>query len=169
MRSRSVPPSPARDAPAAVGLPARPVPAGSRYPGARRGLTLTEVVVATALLGAVTAGTLPVLHGVRQVRRELDLRRTATVELTNALDALAARPVGELPPGPLADIPLRPGFAERLDAPQWSVEAFPPDGGGGIRLTASLSWLDRGGTRVSPLRLSAWAFRDDGPAAGDDR
>ena len=133
----------------------------------RRGLTLTEVVVCTVLLGAVTAGTLPVLHRVRQVRRELDLRRTATVELTNALDALADRSASDLPPGPVVDLPLRAGFAERLEEPEWVVSAAAPDPRDGtVRVTARLSWLDPHGVRVRPLRLSAWV---GDPSGGGDR
>lgn len=133
----------------------------------RRGTSVMELVVAVALLAAVTAMALPAARSVDGVRREGERRRRAVAELSNRLADLSRLSPAELLPraegGPVAAnlTALREPFAASLPGATLSVTAAPVAGPGEIetvRLDGSLAWTTDAGAAARPVRLSAWAF-----------
>lgn len=139
-----------------------------RRPRFGRGFTILEIVVSMILLGSVLAIVVPLTKRAVDQRRQAETRRAALIEVSNALERLAADPTTWPEPGTATDVPLPDRLAARLREPRLVVASAalsgPPSG---RRFDASLTWAEPTGGRSAPLRLSAFAFESGTGEGGE--
>jgi prepilin-type N-terminal cleavage/methylation domain-containing protein len=126
----------------------------------RRGMSLIELTVASAVVTAMLAIAVQMLVAVAAQRRASDQRQFATLELANVMERLAARPWAELTAEaaageqPSAAVrTLLTGVELKVDV---STPAAEPDA---KRLSASLRWQDRSGGYLPPVTITTWKYR----------
>jgi prepilin-type N-terminal cleavage/methylation domain-containing protein len=120
----------------------------------RRGFTLVEIAVAAGLLGVLLGALGQFVSRWEAARHAAAERVFALRFLENVLERAA---VGE------TDVESQsssPELAERLRSPELRVTPGEPDDVGLIPVTASLSWRNAQGERVSPVVLTAWRAAD---------
>lgn len=126
----------------------------------RRGFTLVEMAVAATLLGIVFAVLGRFLSRWDSARRSADDRAFALRTVESVIERAATAPVATIETMHL------PEDAEvRLRAPQLKIVAASPDDAQLISVTASLSWQNAEGQRVTPVTLTSW--RVASPQQGD--
>lgn len=123
----------------------------------RPAFTITESLVALALLGAAAALMAQTLGGVAQQRRAADQHSLAMQEAANVMEQLFAVPYAELTPERAAGLSLSelarhqlPGA--RLEVAVASVAEEPA----AKEVRVALRWHDRSGQYGAPLQLTAW-------------
>ncbi len=124
----------------------------------RPGFTITELLVAAALLGTLFATSIPLLSSIRLTQQELERRCQAQQAVANLMEQVAALAVsGRLDAlnSPEFLLPVEvtrvlPG--SELDVAVARVNANPR----GSRVTLRLSWLNHVDRRESPVELVAW-------------
>lgn len=122
-----------------------------RLPSRRRGITIFELLVATALLSTVVALLGPILMRVNHVRRSAQQRQLATQVASNCLERITAGQNQQTVIKAERDGRLEswlPGL--RLDI------SHVDDGENGRRTTVSVGWTTANGTAARPVHLSAW-------------
>ncbi len=137
-------------------IPSFPPPA----PG-RSGLLIVEMIVSLILLGAVVAIVVPTLGWMSRQNRLSVQRQEAVQGLQNLMEDLTARPYAELTPASAKKIELPAALREQLPGAELQVEITnaPPNA---KRIRLRLSWNQQNGSRLAPLRLSAWAYAREG-------
>ena len=128
----------------------------------RRGFLLMEVIVAAAVFGALLTVCLQLVSAAAAQRRAAQQRAAALTELGNVMERLATRPWPELTAAAAAE-KLPPDLAARLPGAVLHVAVATPAAEPAARqVTATLSWEDRNGKPVAPLRLTTWRYRRGG-------
>jgi prepilin-type N-terminal cleavage/methylation domain-containing protein len=126
----------------------------------RRGMTLVELMVAAALLGAIMVVCLQLLAATAQQRRHADQRRLALLEVENAMERLAARPWNELTPQTAA-AQLSPSIRGRLPGAELKAEvtasAAEPLA---KRIAVTLRWRDGSGQFTKPVTIVTWRWKE---------
>jgi hypothetical protein len=131
----------------------------------RRGVTLTELIVACTLLASSMTVVIPMTFRLARVRQTTQEAYLAQQELANQMDFLTTLPLEALE-STAKQLPLHPGTAEQLaDAHLTAgVTKGPPDlGDAGHRIRLELTWTNSLGHRMAPRRLTSWVYppRDD--------
>lgn len=127
-----------------------------RLTRARRGLTLTEVAVAAALVAALTPVVARFSAAVATRERATERRVAAMQVLEAALERVTVREWEETAPARIEPPEPPAALAQRVPGAELTVDAR--DGEFGRRVTASITWRDPTGQRAGPLRLSAWVY-----------
>ena len=116
----------------------------------RAGFTLLEMTIAAGLL-AVLFGVLgKFVSRWEAARRAADERAFALRTLENVLERTVA---GETPPESLSG---DTNVASRLRSPQLQFRRGEPDDLGLVPMTATLSWQNAEGQKVSPIIITVW-------------
>jgi len=128
----------------------------------RRGTTLFELIVASALLGTLLVVCLQLLTATAAQRRAADQRQLALFEVGNVMERLAARPWADLTPKTAADERLSASLGDRLPGAKLNVEvtALPAEPSA-KRITVSLRWQDRNGRFLAPVTITTLKYKTD--------
>lgn len=129
-------------------------------PPRRRGTTLVEVVVTAVLLGTVFVVAVPTIGWVGYARRAAERRVQATLEVENIMERLTARDWDEITNDAAAAVEL--SDAVRAQLPGANLECTVEENAESPaekRVSVRLSWSDRAGHTVAPVRLVAWVYR----------
>ena len=132
----------------------------------RAGMTLVEVAVAAAILAAVLATSVKMIHSFGNQQRGATQRVIALLTVQNTMEQLTNRPWGELPPGELNGLTIPEPVASVLSDAK--VTATIVDEGDEIsakRISIALSWKDPIGRDARPARLVSWVFPEPDAAA----
>ena len=118
-------------------------------------LTVSLLVVATALAAAAQLLALAARHGLATERRAL-----AAQEAANLMERIASRPFDEVTTEWVESLTLSEEARRRLPQPQLQIEiAAETEGLPGKRVLVEIQWRDRSGERSAPVRLAAWRSR----------
>lgn len=99
-------------------------------------------------------------------RRRIDARRTALLEVSNALEILEAHPERRPAVGEVRELEMPAAVAGAFESPKLIARATRLEGdSGGVRLDVELTWLTAYEQRSSPIGLSTIIF-PGGPAGG---
>lgn len=125
----------------------------------RRGLTITESLLALATAGAATALLAQFLVAAASQRRHDEQRRLALSEVANRLEHSSLLSWNELTSARLEQAPLSEAAQGAL--PSAKLTAQITDESGEIRsrrIRIELTWNDPAGRPVDPVALSRWRF-----------
>ena len=130
----------------------------------RRGMMLLEVIVAGALLLAMMAICLQMLHAAAGQHRATEIRQTAIREAANVMERLAAVPWHDLTAEGTGQIKLSADANRHLPGGKLDVELVESaDHPEAKRIIVRVHWKDRAGQPVRPVQLVAWRY----PARSD--
>lgn len=124
-------------------------------PRTSRGVTLVEIVAATALLAVMAVLLVPVLGGVGEVRESAAHHQLAVMEAANLTERIAAlRAEGRLSHQQLEELSLSPEARDQLVDPElrYTLDDF-SDSPPAHALTIEISWRNRHGERAAPVRV----------------
>ena len=134
----------------------------------RRGYGILELTLSMILLLAAMMMMVKMLAWVGSERRAAERRQWAAQELSNAMERIVSEPfervTTERASAVLADVPLY----QALVSPEWEANVLDDPGAGSPtparRVSLRLRWKTRSGEWDSPVRLSAWVYKDKGRA-----
>lgn len=125
----------------------------------RRGVTVTESLMALATAGAATALMVQFLAAAAGQRRLDEQRRLALSEVANRLERASLLEFDALSSAQLERDPLSAELQTALPAARLTAEvADEPGEVRGRRIQISLTWNDPGGRPLAPVALSRWRF-----------
>jgi hypothetical protein len=125
----------------------------------RRGAVILELIVATAMLGALLTVCLKLCSVTTAQRRAAEEQQCASLELANVMERVAERPWNQLTTAALATEHISAPAGAQLPGAELKIEVSAPAGQPEAkRLTATLRWPDRDG-RTKPLALTMWKYR----------
>ena len=122
---------------------------------ARRGTSLTELIVACTLLGSMMLLVAPIAVRVGRCRQDQRHARVAMDELSNQLDRLTQLPADTLKQ---AITELQPSDFARNHLREAELQAELRPSENGQQLTLSLAWNRLGSRRAKPATLSTWVY-----------
>lgn len=118
------------------------------------------------LLGAVLGVIVPLAKRANDQARLSSTRRAALLEVSNALERVAADPATWPAAGEERSMPLPDSLATRLPEATLVVSSVALGDPPGRRFDASLTWVEPTKGRAAPIRLSAFAFESAAPEGG---
>jgi type II secretory pathway pseudopilin PulG len=119
------------------------------------------MIVAMILLGAAMSIIVPTL-GWMGVQNRVSLQRQEAVQgLHNLMDELTTRPYAELTPDAAAQIELPDALKTQLPGAKLQVEITETQPAA-KRIQARLTWNQRNGSPLAPIRLTAWVHGREG-------
>jgi Tfp pilus assembly protein PilV len=136
----------------------------------RRGMTLMELAVAGVLLGTLLVVCLKLLVATAAVRKSVQQRQLAVIEVGNVMERLATRRWAELTPRAAAAVRLSATARQRLPGAELKVEvidvaagwqAAPLPSPPAKRISVSLRWQDQTGQYLPPLTVTTWRYLRD--------
>jgi hypothetical protein len=127
----------------------------------RRGISLLEVFMTSALLGAALALLGPMVLRLAAHRESVDQQQWATAELNNVLEDYAGRPYNDVTTDAAGALTLSPAAAAQLKDGELTLDVADDPESDGRRLTARLRWKLASGTEKS-VALSTW-IHPEGP------
>lgn len=126
----------------------------------RRGFNLVEMLVAVVVMTALLVVLAQFLGTVTQQRRVAARRMMAVEEAANAMEQAAALSYAELTPERLQTIGVSEQAQRSLPQAKLSVDVTDEPGPpAGKQIAVELSWQNRFGETVKPVRLTAWRYR----------
>ena len=130
----------------------------------RRGFTLIECLAAVALVAAVLALTMQLVHASAVQRRAVQQRELAIQELANLMERLSILPWQDLSPEKARSMQLSEHARGALPGAELTIDVTASsEGPQAKRILISLRWEDESGRPATPLRLAAWRYRDAQP------
>jgi hypothetical protein len=129
----------------------------------RKGVTLTESLVALATAGAAAMLLAQFLFVAAKQRRADEQRRLALTEVANRLEQAAVLPWDDLTSQRLEQAPL--SEAARAALPSARLTAQITDETAEVpcrRIRVEVSWADTAGRPVTPVGISSWRFAAPG-------
>lgn len=140
---------------------AEPLAAAGRRAARREGFTFAELMGAIVVLGAILAIGMQTLSWSVRHGAAIERRRTALREAENMLERFAALGWDALTPEAAAAAELSEPARRRLPQGRLQVQVEEvPAPLAARRLTVVVTWGDRAGQLVAPVRLSTWVYRD---------
>lgn len=138
---------------------------GYLHSPSRRGTTITEFVVACALLGSLMLFVVPSAVRIGRLQQAIRHDRIAMDELTNHMDRLTLLPLDQLQQE-LDSLTLSEFAVSGLPNPHLSGTL--QNSQEGYRLALEISW-NRPGRRESPLTMATWIYTATTPqTSGED-
>jgi len=126
----------------------------------KAGVSLVELIVAMVLLGTVVTIVVPAL-GWMGVQNRLALQRDEAVQgLHNLMDELTSRPYSELTMEAIEKVELPPQLIKQLPGAKLQTEIQETEPGV-KRIHLQLSWNQRNGNPLAPIRLTAWVHQTE--------
>jgi len=129
----------------------------------RKGVSLIEMIVAVVLLGAVMTTAVPVFGWTIQQRRAANQRQFAIQEVANLMERVAADDWADVSKQSLEDLAPTQRMRQALSDPEWDFRVTQVDGPPvAKRVKIQVTWRDRAGNQVSPVRLIGWLHQHGG-------
>ena len=130
---------------------------GRRPAFSRAGVSLVELVIACLLIGSVAGLVLPTVTWTAVQRRAAHQRQAASEELANLMDRLTREAWENVTDQRAQEL----GLAEEIERqlPNAQLSATMDADQDAKRVHLSLSWSDRAGHTVAPVRLTTWVYR----------
>ncbi len=126
----------------------------------RRGMTLVEVIVAGVLIGTVMSVALPTLGWIGQQRRASLERQEAIAEVANIMERITVEPWERITTENVRTIKLADDTERQLPEAKLTIAvSSKPPAPDAKRIAVELTWKNRAGRRVAPVRLVAWVYR----------
>ena len=126
----------------------------------RRGMTLTECVVALGVLSIAMVAVVQLLGTMASQRRAAEQRRVALQELANQAESLAAAPWEELDPATLTRWQASPELAAALPTASCRIEIKEIDEELLTRqVRLQVDWKNSSGQTVKPVELTIWRYQ----------
>jgi type II secretory pathway pseudopilin PulG len=122
---------------------------------------LIELVIACLLVAAVAGLVLPTVSWIMTERRSALQRQAAGEELANLMDHLTRQTWEEITQQQAEQLGLAPEIERQLPEARLAVSVDSDQKAKRIHL--SLSWSDRAGRSVGPVRLTTWVYRRAAP------
>ncbi|MHC4876973.1 MAG: type IV pilus modification PilV family protein [Planctomycetota bacterium] len=130
--------------------------ASSSLRPSRRGALLVELIVGAVLLSVFLGATLPLISWVRSARRNTADHRLAATELSNQMERISAWAPDARTQQRLNQLDISDETAATLaDAVFTATATQSPRFPELQQITLALSWKDRSGVEVRPVRLTA--------------
>jgi prepilin-type N-terminal cleavage/methylation domain-containing protein len=131
--------------------------------GRRGGFTLLELITTMVLLGALMTMLVPLLAWTGAIRSATDHRELAVQESANLLEQLTARGWVELAQETADEFELSERAAGLLPGAVLAIDVAPVEIDlPAKRVSVELSWTNREGDRVAPVRLATVVFPPGG-------
>ncbi|MBC8356241.1 MAG: hypothetical protein H8E66_30045 [Planctomycetes bacterium] len=124
----------------------------------KRGTITHEATMAIVLATAVIVGTAQTLAIISHQRRDMDRRSTASREVGNLLEEIAARPWNAINEEELAKLTLSDECRTVLRDPRLTVEVASEPTEAGKYVSIEIDWLTGKDQRALPLRVGAWRY-----------
>lgn len=126
----------------------------------RRGMVLTELIVAGALVGTMLLVCLQLLAAALAQRQVTDQRQFALLELSNVMEQVTARPWAELTTAGLSQERPSPSVDSQLPGAELKIEvSTSADQPEAKRITAAIRWQGRNGQPLAPVTLTTWRYK----------
>lgn len=122
----------------------------------RAGASFIELFVALLVLGTLLGLLVPTMRRVETARRNADLRRVASLELSNLMEELSSRPAERLTPEELQKLQLSDAAKLRLPDASLTSSTASTDAKGLVKVQLSVSWPSMNGQATEPVRLTTW-------------
>ena len=123
----------------------------------RAGVSLVELVIACLLIGSVAGMVLPTVTWTAVQRRAAYQRQAASEELANLMDGLTREAWEDVTDQRAQQLGLAEEIARQLPNAQLSATMDADQDAKRVHL--SLSWSNRAGRTVAPVRLTTWVYR----------
>ena len=130
----------------------------------RIAFTLVELTLATALLAALLATSLQMLHALSDHKRST-VRRAIAMQAVQAMsEQIGNLPWDQLTTESAQHFELLPDFESRLPGAKVAIAvAEEPMPVASKRITVALTWTGAKGEIGAPVRLTSWVFPDNRP------
>lgn len=129
---------------------------------ARRGFTITEILVALVIMSAALAGIAHLVSTASAQRRVLEQRRLALAELSNRAERIALLSWDELTAAGIESEPLSSELLAVLPRAKFAAEITDENGPPSLRrIRLQIGWADRVGNAVEPVKLVVWRHREE--------
>jgi Tfp pilus assembly protein PilV len=126
------------------------------------GFMIIELVVTALLLAIAMTVTVKVLGWVAHERRDAERRQLAVLEVGNIMERFAARPFDELTADSARGFTLTEPARLSLPGAELNVSVEGVDGPRPAkRLAVRIRWQARAGIWAAPVRVMAWAYKQE--------
>ena len=128
----------------------------------RRGMTITEILVALVIMSAALAGVAHLVSTASAQRRVLEQRRLALAELSNRAERIALLSWDELTYTNIESEPISSETLAVLPRAKFAAATADEDGPPPVRrIQLQIVWTDSVGNAVEPVKLVIWRHRGE--------
>ena len=126
----------------------------------RRGLTLTELIVAAAIAVTAMVGIAQLMYQVTRQYQIVASRNLVAQEAANIMEDLMSRPWKEIASGDLPSIQVSPACLQAVSQAEVHLEIAPEQDQKEVRrITVQIDWTLHGQQRIEPIQLVAWRYQ----------
>ncbi len=123
----------------------------------RRGLTLSELVIAMAIAVAAMAGIAKLMYLVTRQYRVVTCRNVVTEEAANIMEDLMSRPWKAIATKELPSVELSKACRQAVPDAKLQLEIVPEEDQDNMRrITVRIAWQINGSQHPEPIQLVAW-------------
>ena len=127
----------------------------------RKGLTLSELVIAVAIAVAATAGVAQLVYQATGQYRVMSRQQIVAQEAANIMEDLMSRPWNEIAGDEQVSAELSPLCRQAVPGAQLQLKIVPDDSQEDVRrITVEIDWASNAAGRAQPIRLVAWRYRN---------
>jgi prepilin-type N-terminal cleavage/methylation domain-containing protein len=134
-------------------------------PRGRRGLTLSELVIALAIAVVAMVGIAQLMYQATNQYRVVACRNLVAQEAANIMEDLMSRPWSEIASNESPVLELSPACRQAVPHARLQVEIAPEqdivpeeDHEDARRITVSITWMQYGKEPTEPTQLVAWRY-----------
>ena len=125
----------------------------------RRGLTLSELIIAAAITVAAMVGIAQLMYQVTRQYRVVTCRNLAAEEAANIMEDLMSRPWNEIAAKEPPSIEFSPACRQAAPDAELQLEIVPEEGQEDIRrITVQIHWMTNSTQQAEPIQLVAWRY-----------
>jgi prepilin-type N-terminal cleavage/methylation domain-containing protein len=126
----------------------------------RRGFTLLELTVASALMAVLLAASLQMLRALSDHQRAAERRAIAMQAVQAVAERIANLPWDQLTTEAAQQTKIPPSLASRLPGAKLTAAVAEEPTPLSKRIEVQVGWTDTKGQGGAPIRLTSWAFPD---------
>jgi prepilin-type N-terminal cleavage/methylation domain-containing protein len=125
----------------------------------RRGLTLTELIIAVAIATTTLVGATQLMHQATRRHHQVTQRQVVVEEASNVMEELMALPWDQLDASSPPEISLSATCLQAAPDAQLQIAIDVDDDANARRLTVQIHWTGETKSAAMPIRLVAWRYR----------
>ncbi len=128
---------------------------------ARRGFSVTEMIIAIMLTIAAMAGVAQLMARAARQYRVLDERTVAARAVANAMETLMTRPWTDIAAADAKSLPVPKAVSDALHDVKLEVHISRSDeepDAGARKIQVGIQWTAPSGRPAAPVKLTAWRF-----------